>query len=95
MSPDHDQAATANSGLRHEQPTPVLVIESTLRDGQTLADYRHEHPRPPHGWHGVVDHFAWWLDHATGGKVAREGHPRRSCRDEGRAHARAGKHHKR
>jgi hypothetical protein len=85
MSLNHDHAAEAHSGSHHGQlelsvtpdgkatmEIPILAIESKLRDGQTLADYGREHPRPPHGWRAVLGHFAWWLDHATGGKVARE-----------------------
>jgi hypothetical protein len=80
MSLDHDHAAAMKSELHHERQTqadgrasdrrptmqtPILTIESMLRDGQTLADYGHEHPRPPHGWRAVVGHFAWRRGHPT------------------------------
>jgi hypothetical protein len=74
----HDQvardprAASRGRAPRATMQTPILDIESTLRDGQTLAGYGREHPRPPHGWRAVASHFVWWLDHATGGKAARE-----------------------
>lgn len=52
--------------------TPILAIETSLRDGQTLAGYGREHSRPPRGCRAVARHLVWWLDHATGGKAARE-----------------------
>jgi hypothetical protein len=71
----HDLPAlerSAHTNRRRTMQTPILAIETTLRDGQTLAGYGREHPRPPRGWRAVASHLVWWLDHATGGKAARE-----------------------